>query len=172
MTRLICALCLASVAVQPGLCLPWLESQGTGQISFIMHDMKHLQHKNEPLQGLRGFQPDPTQTRHGERGGSVVEPRTKKREVGGFETYLRLVVSFSKTLYSAKVLVIPRKRWLRPDMTEKLLTGTLHKQTNQAVWLHKMAKALKFRIKEEEGWYYLCTVEPAESATCIRAPPA
>ena len=24
-----------------------------------------------------------------------------------------------------KVLVIPRKWWLRPDMTEKLLTGTL-----------------------------------------------
>ena len=25
---------------------------------------------------------------------------------------------------SQKVLVIPRKRWLHPDMTEKLLTGT------------------------------------------------
>ena len=36
----------------------------------------------------------------------------------------------------SKVLVIPRKRWLRPDMTEKLLTGTLrsqHKQTNKKV---------------------------------------
>ena len=38
----------------------------------------------------------------------------------GFETYLRLVVSLSKTLYSPKVLVIPRKRWLKPDMTEKI----------------------------------------------------
>ena len=27
------------------------------------------------------------------------------------------------TFTSQKVLVIPRKRWLRPDMTEKLLTG-------------------------------------------------
>ena len=48
----------------------------------------------------------------------------------GFGTYLRRVVTLSKTLYSPKVLVIPRKRWLRPDMTEQLLTGTLT-QTNK-----------------------------------------
>ena len=35
------------------------------------------------------------------------------------------VVSLSKIhLPPKKVLVIPRKRWLRPDMTEKLLPGT------------------------------------------------
>ena len=39
--------------------------------------------------------------------------------------YLHGVDSLSKTLNSPKELVIPRKRWLRPDMTEKLLTGTL-----------------------------------------------
>ena len=42
----------------------------------------------------------------------------------GFETYRPLVV-----------LVIPRKWWLHPDMTEKLLTGrlslNLNKQTNK-----------------------------------------
>ena len=32
--------------------------------------------------------------------------------------------------YSPKVLVIPRKRWLRPDMSEKLLTGKLNLNTN------------------------------------------
>ena len=42
----------------------------------------------------------------------------------GFETYLRRVMTLSKTLYSPKVLVIPRKRWLRPKMTKTLLTGT------------------------------------------------
>ena len=42
----------------------------------------------------------------------------------GLETYLRRVVSLSKTLYSPKVLVILRKGWLHPDMTEKLLTWT------------------------------------------------
>ena len=30
-----------------------------------------------------------------------------------------------------KALVIPSKRWLRPDMTEKLLTGTLSINTNK-----------------------------------------
>ena len=49
----------------------------------------------------------------------------------GVETYLSRVVSLSKTLYSQKVRVIPRKRWLRPDMTEILLTGTLNLNTNQ-----------------------------------------
>ena len=53
----------------------------------------------------------------------MVERRTPERQVGGFETYLLRVVSLSKTLYSPKVLVIPRKRWLCPDMTEKLLLG-------------------------------------------------
>ena len=38
--------------------------------------------------------------------------------VWGFENYLGRVVSLSKTLYSPKVLVIPRKLWLRPDMTD------------------------------------------------------
>ena len=49
----------------------------------------------------------------------------------GFETYLRRVVSLSKILYSPKVLVMPRKRWLRPDITEKLLTETLSHDTSK-----------------------------------------
>ena len=37
-----------------------------------------------------------------------------------------LVVFLSKdTFIPQKVLVIPRKRWLHPDMTEKLFTGML-----------------------------------------------
>ena len=62
----------------------------------------------------------------GERDGSVVERRTPEREVGGSKP-----LSLSKTLYSPKVLVIPRKRWLRPDMTEYLLTGTLSLNTKK-----------------------------------------
>ena len=55
----------------------------------------------------------------------MVERRAPVREVGDFKTYLRRVVSLSKTLYSPKVLDMPRKCLLRPDMTEKLLTGNL-----------------------------------------------
>ena len=40
-------------------------------------------------------------------------------------------MSLSKTLYSPKILVIPGKRILRPDMTEKVLTGTLSFNTNK-----------------------------------------
>ena len=47
-------------------------------------------------------------------------------ERSGFENYLHRVVSLSKDTFTPRiVLVIPRKRWLRPDMTEKLFTGTL-----------------------------------------------
>ena len=35
------------------------------------------------------------------------------------------------TIYFRKVLVIPRKRWLHPDMTEKLFTWTLSKKRNE-----------------------------------------
>ena len=40
-------------------------------------------------------------------------------------------MSLSKTLYSPKVPVIPRKRLLCSDMTEKLLTGTLNLNINK-----------------------------------------
>ena len=65
----------------------------------------------------------------------MVECRTPEREVGGSKTYLNRVVSLSKTLYSPKVLVIPRKRSLRPDMTEKLLTGTLNLNTTSNFYI-------------------------------------
>ena len=44
----------------------------------------------------------------------------------------RRAVSLSKIhLPPLKVLVIPRKRWLRPDMTEKLFTKTLSLNPNK-----------------------------------------
>ena len=50
----------------------------------------------------------------------------------GFDPRMRhRVVSLSKTHLLPTVLVKPRKSWLRPDMTEKLLTGTLSLNTNK-----------------------------------------
>ena len=43
----------------------------------------------------------------------------------------RRVASLSKIHYFPTVLVKPRKRWLHPNMTEKLLTGTLSLNTNK-----------------------------------------
>ena len=48
----------------------------------------------------------------------MVERQTPEREVG-VRSLLR-----SPCCMPEKVLVMPRKRWLRPDMAEKLLTGT------------------------------------------------
>ena len=55
----------------------------------------------------------------------------------------------SKTLFSSKVLVIPRKRWFRPDMTEKLLTGTLNLNTQK-----KKKKKKKKNIHDD----FMCTI--------------
>ena len=38
---------------------------------------------------------------------------------------------WARDIYSPKVLVIPRNRWLRLNMTEKLFTGTLNKNQNK-----------------------------------------
>ena len=37
----------------------------------------------------------------------------------------------ARDIYSPKVLVIPRNRWLRLNMTEKLFTGTLNQNQNK-----------------------------------------
>ena len=42
----------------------------------------------------------------------------------------RLIVIL-RDIYSPKVLVIPRNRWLRLNMTEKLFTGTLNHNQNK-----------------------------------------
>ena len=59
--------------------------------------------------------------------GSVSDSGARSR---GFDYYLRRVVFLSKdTCTPRKVLVIHRNR--RPDMTEKMLTGTLSMNTNK-----------------------------------------
>ena len=51
----------------------------------------------------------------------------------GFDPHSgRHVVSLSKKHLHPKILVIPRKLWLHPDMTEKLFTGRLSKNITKA----------------------------------------
>ena len=60
----------------------------------------------------------------GERGGLFGRVSNPGESGRGFDTYLGHVVSSSKDTFTPrKVLVMPRKRWLRPDVTEKLMTG-------------------------------------------------
>ena len=64
-----------------------------------------------------------------------IMPRTPDPEVGGSSpTRVKPCCVFEKgTFTPQKVLVIPRKRWLCPNLTEKLFTGTLriNQPTNQ-----------------------------------------
>ena len=58
----------------------------------------------------------------------MVERWTPEREVGvSILTQVAVLCPEQDTFTSQKVRVIPRKRWLRTDMTEKLFTGTLSK---------------------------------------------
>ena len=61
----------------------------------------------------------------------------------GFDTYFCRVVSLSKDTFTPqKVLVIPRKRWLLPDMTEKLFTRMLsHNKTKTKSLFSHLQKA-------------------------------
>ena len=61
----------------------------------------------------------------------MVERRTEWRGPGFGPHRRHRVVSLSKTHQLPTVLGKPRKRWLRPDMTEKLLTGKLSLNTNK-----------------------------------------
>ena len=62
----------------------------------------------------------------GERGGLVVNASDSGSRGRGIEPHSGQTVlcPCARHIYSPKVLVIPRKWWLRPNMTEKLLTGT------------------------------------------------
>ena len=58
-------------------------------------------------------------------------PRTPDQEVGGFEPHCVLEQDiFTPPPPPPKVLVILRKRWLPPNITEKLFTGTLSIKPN------------------------------------------
>ena len=58
---------------------------------------------------------------HKKIGGQWLVCQTPEREVGGSIPTSAVLCH----ILCPKVLVIPKKRWLCPDMTEKLFTGTL-----------------------------------------------
>ena len=74
-------------------------------------------------------------------------PRTPDPEVGG-SSPVRVnpcCVLEQGTFTPQKVLVIPRKRWLRPNMTEKLFTGTLRiNQPTKLIFKAKMAVLCRY----------------------------
>ena len=64
----------------------------------------------------------------GERTGLVVRASDSgSGDPGSILGRVGVLFPRARDIYSPKVLVIPRKRWLRLNMTEKLFTGTLNK---------------------------------------------
>ena len=76
-------------------------------------------------------------------------PRTLDPEVGGSSpTRVKpCCVLEQGTFTPPKVLVIPRKRWLRPNMTEKLFTGTLRINQHQDHSLNEWMDAYTDKLK-------------------------
>ena len=76
------------------------------------------QEEEELVNQARADRVDGIETIH-RRGGRWLSARASDSGARsrGSKPYLRRVVSLSKTLYSLKVLIIPRKWWLRLDMT-------------------------------------------------------
>ena len=73
---------------------------------------------------------------YGERGCLVVNASDSGYSGRGFEPHSSQTVLCpgARQIYSPKVLVIPRKRWLRPNMTERLFTGTLRINHPTNLW--------------------------------------
>ena len=69
----------------------------------------------------------------GERGGSVVECRTPEREVGGSKPTAAVLCPWARHFTPRKYWLITQEVVAPPDMTEKLLTGTLSLNTNKQI---------------------------------------
>ena len=72
--------------------------------------------------------------RPGERTGLVVRALDSgSGDPGSILGRVGVLFPWARDIYSLKVLVIPRNRWLRLNMTEKLFTGTLNKNQSKAL---------------------------------------
>ena len=82
--------------------------------------MQSITWLDAPSKTTRAFHP------LGECGGLVVNASDSGSRGQGFEPHSGQTVlcPWARHIYSPKMLVIPRKRWLRPNMTEKLFIGT------------------------------------------------
>ena len=78
----------------------------------------------------------------GERGGLVVNASDSGSRGRGFEPHSGQTVlcPSARHIYAPKVLVIPRKRWLHPNMTEKLFTGRVVKNQPTNLLHHQISQ--------------------------------
>ena len=66
----------------------------------------------------------------------MAKHRTPEREVvASILTQVTVLSPWARYIYVLKVLIIPRKRWPRPDMAEKLFAGTLSKNETKSEYI-------------------------------------
>ena len=99
----------------------------------------------------------------GERGGSVVECRTQKREVGGSKPTAAVLCPWARHFTPRKYWLLPRKQWLRPDMTEKIVDWDVkpqHKQNKNHD--NNLSYAMPYaNNKDTDQPAYLCSLSSA-----------
>ena len=95
----------------------------------LMSKISSFCHSSETVSVRPGGKPPQKTNFFMQRGGVVVERRTPNREVMGSIPTGGTVLSKTHLLHT--VLVKPKNHSLCPDMTEKLLTGTLSLNTNK-----------------------------------------
>ena len=87
----------------------------------------------------------------GERGGLVVNASDSGSRGRGFEprSGQTVLCPCARRIHSPKVLVMPRKRWLRPNITEKLFTGMLriNQPNNEEADLNNFNALVCLRIR-------------------------
>ena len=94
--------------------------------------------------------------------GLVVKHLTWEWEVrGSILTWGAYCVLEGRYIYSSKVLVKPRKRWLCPDMTEKLFTGTSskNKMKGQGLIHSRLLEGISGTITAFSFSSYECTLK-------------
>ena len=75
---------------------------------------------------------DNVKIHEGARAGLVVRASDSgSGDPGSILGRVGVLFPLARNIYSPKVLVIPRNRWLRLNMTEKLLTGPLNHNQNK-----------------------------------------
>ena len=84
----------------------------------------------------------------------MVERRTPNREVlGSNPTRVTVLCPWARHIYSLEYWSMPRKRWLRLDMTAKLLTGALNLNTNKRTNKNESTSIIISDIYKISGYY-------------------
>ena len=117
---------------------------------------------------LYDIRPGPTQAGLPGRTGLVVRASdSRSGDPGSILGRVGVLFPWARDIYSPKVLVIPRNKWLRLNMTEKSFTGTLNHNQNKTkqagLYSHRWLETRNFVFRK----YRDCTIYEAKTKALI-----